>query len=115
MRRRNACRGNSTHQKFHSYMLEFALHEMLLQSTHLTHDPEEADFFFVPLYVSCFVWPIHGHTLFPYFFEHGVSEGPGVQALCCANVLIMLALCSKFWAHGVHRYFEPAENMATFM
>ena len=59
-------------------MIEFALHEMLLQSEHLTRDPEEADFFFVPLYESCFMWPIFGHTVFPYFFEGGVSDGPGV-------------------------------------
>jgi hypothetical protein len=71
------CRSNSTYQLFSSYMLEFALHEMLLQSTHLTHNADEADFFFIPLYESCFVWPIHGHTEFPYFFRDGVSEGPG--------------------------------------
>lgn len=25
-----------------------------------TLDPEEADFFYVPLYTSCYMWPIHG-------------------------------------------------------
>jgi hypothetical protein len=62
-------------------MLEFALHEMILQSEHLTRNPDEADYFFVLIYESCFIWPIHGHTLFPYFFEDGVSIGPGMIEL----------------------------------
>ena len=73
---------------FNSYMLEFALHEMILQSAHLTRDPDEADFFFVPLYESCFVWPIHGHTVFPYFFEGGVSEGPGATRTVMPTVRV---------------------------
>jgi hypothetical protein len=34
--------------------------QMLLQSSHRTLDPEEADFFYVPAYITCFMWPIHG-------------------------------------------------------
>jgi hypothetical protein len=62
-------------------MLEFALHEMILQSEHVTYNPDEADYFFVPIYESCFIWPIHGHNPFPYFFKDGVSIGPGVPLL----------------------------------
>jgi hypothetical protein len=62
-------------------MLEFALHEMILQSEHVTYNPDEADYFFVPIYESCFIWPIHGHNPFPYFFKDGVSIGPGMPLL----------------------------------
>ena len=37
------------------YGAEVALHEALLASPHRTHAPEEADYFFVPVYVGCFV------------------------------------------------------------
>jgi hypothetical protein len=77
------CRRNDTAQLFSSYMLDFAFHEMLMQSTHLTHDPSEADFFYVPVYASCFAWPVHGFAEFPYFFRDGVSHGPG--ALACPS------------------------------
>jgi hypothetical protein len=41
---------------------------LLLQSPHRTMDPEEADFFFVPAYVSCFTWPIVGWADFPFWY-----------------------------------------------
>ncbi|GFH25039.1 uncharacterized protein HaLaN_22932 [Haematococcus lacustris] len=28
----------------------------------LTFDPEEADFFFAPVYLTCYLWPVHGWT-----------------------------------------------------
>ena len=31
-----------------------------LQSEHRTFDPEEADYFYVPIYTSCLMWPIYG-------------------------------------------------------
>lgn len=40
------------------YALETLFHEMLLQSPHRTLDPEEADFFYVPVYASCYAWPV---------------------------------------------------------
>eukprot|EP00039_Didymoeca_costata_P014184 m.226521 g.226521 ORF g.226521 m.226521 type:complete len:486 (-) comp15965_c0_seq7:4886-6343(-) len=36
------------------YGVEVLMHEYLLQSPYRTMDPEEADYFFVPLYTSCF-------------------------------------------------------------
>jgi hypothetical protein len=42
---------------------------MLLQSEHRTLDPEEADYFYLPVYVACFINPILGSNDFPYF--HG--------------------------------------------
>ncbi|KAG7674943.1 hypothetical protein Ndes2526A_g07692 [Nannochloris sp. 'desiccata'] len=61
------------------YQAETGLHEMLLQSKHRTLDPEKADFFYMPVYVSCFYWPVYGAADFPWF--HGgptstrVSQG----------------------------------------
>lgn len=43
-----------------TYAIETGLHEMLAQSPHRTLDPLEADFFYVPVYASCFAWPIYG-------------------------------------------------------
>jgi hypothetical protein len=78
-------------------MLDFALHEMLMQSAHLTHDPSEADFFYVPVYASCFAWPVHGFAEFPYFFRDGVSPGPG--ALACPSPSAALVKCDKHHRH----------------
>ena len=43
-----------------TYAIETGLHEQLLQSTHRTLDPEEADFFYVPVYIGCLAWPVLG-------------------------------------------------------
>ena len=40
---------NSTEFSHGGYMVETGLHEMLAQSPHRTLDPEEADFFYVPV------------------------------------------------------------------
>jgi hypothetical protein len=40
------------------YAIESHLHELMLQSEHRTLDAEEADFFYVPTYLACFMWPI---------------------------------------------------------
>ena len=37
------------------YTLEVYLHEQLLKSPLRTKDPEEANLFYVPLYISCFM------------------------------------------------------------
>ena len=42
-------------------------HEMLATSPHRTFDPEEADFFFMPIYGSCMIFPIMGWADFPWF------------------------------------------------
>ena len=34
------------------YLIEVGLHELLLQSEHRTLDPEEADFFYVPVSIA---------------------------------------------------------------
>lgn len=49
------------------YGIETYFHEMLLMSPHRTFDPEEADFFFVPIYVTCYFWPIIGWADHPWW------------------------------------------------
>ena len=44
------------------YLLESYLHELLLQSPHRTFDPDKADFFYVPVYISCLMYPIWGFS-----------------------------------------------------
>eukprot|EP00775_Hariotina_reticulata_P004291 gene4291-4543_t len=68
-----------------TYPLETLLHEMLLQSPHRTLDPEEADFFYVPAYTSCFMWPVHGWADYPWWYSEG---GPRVMHM--ANMLLEL-------------------------
>ena len=54
-----------------TYSIESALHEYLLQSPHRTLDPEQADFFYVPVYTSCFFHPVLGWADFPYWYGNG--------------------------------------------
>eukprot|EP00775_Hariotina_reticulata_P012387 gene12387-12521_t len=49
---------------------------MLLQSPHRTLNPEEADFFYVPAYTSCFMFPIFGWADYPWWYSAG---GPRVS------------------------------------
>ena len=39
-----------------------------LQSEHRTFDPEEADFFYVPTYVTCLMHPVQGWVDFPWYY-----------------------------------------------
>ncbi|KAK9805384.1 hypothetical protein WJX73_009679 [Symbiochloris irregularis] len=65
------------------YSLESLLHEHLLQSPHRTLDPEEADFFYVPVYTSCYVHPVHGWADGPWWY------GPsGPRVMHAANMLL---------------------------
>ncbi|KIZ06152.1 exostosin-like glycosyltransferase [Monoraphidium neglectum] len=57
-------------------MAESLFHELLLQSPHRTLDPEEADFFYVPAYTSCYMWPVHAWADYPFWHSHG---GPRVR------------------------------------
>ncbi|PNH07817.1 putative glucuronoxylan glucuronosyltransferase F8H, partial [Tetrabaena socialis] len=50
-----------------TYSVEIYMHEAMLQSDHRTFDPEEADFFYVPMYVTCYVWPIMGWSDHPWW------------------------------------------------
>ena len=66
------------HRKFHvggdadfvsdGYNIEQFLHETLLTSAHRTYDASEADFFYVPVYIACMMWPVLGWADFPWFY-----------------------------------------------
>ncbi|KAG2445204.1 hypothetical protein HYH02_008672 [Chlamydomonas schloesseri] len=59
--------GNHTGMNSYTYGIETLLHEMMLQSEHRTFDPEEADFFHVPMYITCYFWPIMGWSDGPWW------------------------------------------------
>ncbi|KAG2497881.1 hypothetical protein HYH03_004147 [Edaphochlamys debaryana] len=59
-----------------TYSIEVHLHEMMLQSEHRTFDPEEADFFYVPIYFTCFMWPVLGWADHPWFYAPNAHSRP---------------------------------------
>ncbi|KAL4856557.1 putative glycosyltransferase [Chlorella vulgaris] len=60
------------------------LAEMLLQSERRTLDPSEADYFYVPVYSRCLIYPVAFATDFPYF--HG---GPAASRIGAATNLLL--------------------------
>ncbi len=64
--------GNRTHVGTYTvYAVELLLHELFLQSEHRTFDPEEADFFYVPIHATCFIFPIHSWADGPWWYAPG--------------------------------------------
>ncbi|GLI69226.1 hypothetical protein VaNZ11_013715 [Volvox africanus] len=59
--------GNETYFNNYVYSLESYWIEMLSVSQHRTFDPEEADFFFVPMQLTCYLWPVLGWADHPWF------------------------------------------------
>ena len=57
---------NVSYVSSHIYSIETGLHEMLAQSKYRTLRPEEADLFYVPVYASCWAWPLHAWADFPW-------------------------------------------------
>ena len=59
---------NETLWQNYAFGMELALHEALLNSRHRTHNPEAADFFYVPVYGGCYISryfrPTVDHNLF---------------------------------------------------
>ncbi|GAB4813993.1 hypothetical protein N2152v2_001039 [Parachlorella kessleri] len=80
------------------YGAETALHEMLLQSEHRTLDPEEADLFYLPVYTSCFIFPVLGAADFPYFHSGPVAW----RTHAAANMLIEVF----HWVRAHHPYWD---------
>ena len=64
-----------------TYSIEYLLHEWLLQSPHRVLDPDQADFFYVPVYTSCFMHPVLGWADFPWWYgpEGAPSSALAVQ------------------------------------
>ncbi|KAG2437024.1 hypothetical protein HYH02_011455 [Chlamydomonas schloesseri] len=61
--------GYANESNFNSYVysLESYFIEQLSISQHRTYDPEEADFFFVPVQLTCYLWPVLGWADHPWF------------------------------------------------
>ncbi|KAG2444184.1 hypothetical protein HYH02_009122 [Chlamydomonas schloesseri] len=74
--------GNVTNYSPWCYGVESGLHEYLLVSEHRTFDPEEADFFYVPVYTSCLIWPVLNYADFPVFYANG-----GTRVMHAVNML----------------------------
>ena len=70
--------GNSSAFTRWTYSIESALHEWLLQSEHRVLDPDQADFFYAPVYTSCFLHPVLGWADYPWFYGPG-----GARPACC--------------------------------
>jgi hypothetical protein len=66
-----SCRVCEVLQRYTPAEKAVRLLQMLLQSPHRTLDPEEADFFYVPAYTSCFMWPVHGWADYPWWYSDG--------------------------------------------
>ncbi|KAG2488354.1 hypothetical protein HYH03_013044 [Edaphochlamys debaryana] len=74
--------GNRTELFADGYSVEVYLHEMLSLSPHRTFDPEEADFFYVPVYFTCWTWPVNGWADYPFWGAptswHRYSNGANI-------------------------------------
>ncbi|EFN59979.1 hypothetical protein CHLNCDRAFT_56485 [Chlorella variabilis] len=62
-----------------TYAFEPGFLEMLMQSEHRTLDAEEADFFYVPVFTSCFIWPVRdgADSLYDFFYSVGHNRVQG--------------------------------------
>ncbi|PNH08796.1 putative beta-1,4-xylosyltransferase IRX10 [Tetrabaena socialis] len=65
---------NMTHWSVWGYAAESSIHEYLLMSEHRTFDPEEADYFYVPHYGACLIYPVMGWADYPWFWTPGGSR-----------------------------------------
>eukprot|EP00798_Chlamydomonas_sp_ICE-L_P001799 gene1799-33219_t len=61
--------GNETGLNDWIYGVEAYFHEMLMASPHRTFEPAEADFFYVPIYVTCYFWPTLGFADMPFWYS----------------------------------------------
>ncbi|PNH01020.1 putative beta-1,4-xylosyltransferase IRX10L, partial [Tetrabaena socialis] len=90
--------GNHTEMFADGYSVEVYLHEMLAISPHRTFDPEEADFFYVPVYYTCFMWPINGWADMPFW-------GPPTSWARYANAAHMW-LAAKKWIQSAFPFWD---------
>eukprot|EP00891_Asterochloris_glomerata_P004391 jgi/Astpho2/4391/e_gw1.00067.84.1_t len=96
---------NHSYFNVYTYAVESGLHEWLLQSRHrqamqpepgMTLDPEEADFFYVPAYASCYMHPVWGRAQ-----TQGLSVCAGPRISHAAEMLLevqqWLQKTQPFW------------------
>ncbi len=61
---------------------------IFLQSEHRTLDPEEADFFYAPVYVNVYVWPVWGWADGPWYHSiWGATSRPNAEQKASFNRL----------------------------
>ncbi|PNW76519.1 hypothetical protein CHLRE_11g467660v5 [Chlamydomonas reinhardtii] len=58
---------NSSELFADGYSVEVYFHEVLAISPHRTFDPDEADFFYLPVYYTCWMWPVNGWADTPFW------------------------------------------------
>lgn len=81
------------------YALEMGLHEMLLQSKHRTLNPEEADYFYVPVYTSCFIHPVRDSADSLADFFYGAHHN---RVMGASNMLLE----AYHWLRAHHPYWD---------
>ncbi|GLC34055.1 hypothetical protein PLESTB_000832400 [Pleodorina starrii] len=100
-----------------TYSIEMLLHERLLQSEHRTFDPEEADFFYVPVYVACYFWPVLGWADFPWWYApYGMRPMHGANMLM--EVQGWLSSVLPYWSRRGgrdHVWLMPHDEGACWM
>ena len=78
------------------YGAETALHEALLGSPYRTHDPETADFFFVPVYLACYLHPVWRYSSYPDYAPGCHSRTvSGMRLLRAASAFVAQAQLEK--------------------
>ena len=85
--------GNISRPNDWAYGVESLFHEQLLQSPHRTLDPEEADFFYVPVYTSCFIHPVYAWADMPFFYG---PEGEALTVACIPHMCVFPGIARSY-------------------
>ncbi len=92
--------GNETKWENYAFGLELALHEALLASPHRTLNPEDADYFYVPVYGGCYISRFTRPTP-----RHNLALYPGMGSTVLGSQHYRDAL---HWIRQNHRYWDRA-------
>ena len=73
----------------HAGSLPDVVDSLPLQSPHRTFDPEEADFFYVPVYVNTLTWPVFAWADGPWYggLVYGAPPPPPPAHTACPRPL----------------------------
>ncbi|PSC72923.1 exostosin-like glycosyltransferase [Micractinium conductrix] len=90
---------NTSYFTTFTYGAETGFLEALLQSEHRTLDPEEADFFYVPVFTACFMSPVRdvADSLFDFWYNVAFNRAQGA-----ANMLLE----AYHWIRGHLPYWD---------
>ncbi|KAL4427668.1 hypothetical protein ABPG75_001757 [Micractinium tetrahymenae] len=82
-----------------TYTLESGFLEQLLQSGHRTLNPDAADYFYVPVFTSCFIFPVRdgADSLHDFFYSVGQNRVQGAS-----NMLLE----AYHWIRSHHPYWD---------